>query len=1032
MVNEGIHVPGETYTSVRATPELVGRDSELEQILKAINDVGSSYIIYITGQGGIGKTRLVQHVLKLSPEDMHLAVAPELIDLYHTRVHSLAGLIDAILEVVKPLGDFFRDELEKSGEDKLKALARAEREGLSTAEVISLRKELTEFFLTVLNRFTEQNRLVLALDTAERLLVERDPTQEILNLIGERPAVLDWLINHLLPRIHNTVVLLAGRPGTVNLEQELTQITDKHLLPISLQGLTERASLEYFESVIQGAQASPNTTDVYVAEAVRNLSTEDRRAVFYCLCDEGAPLTIRPILLALAIDYLVVEGRPLPALAQSLEKARALSPSQRQDIRDELGRGLVRAIREHRRPADELVLALGWLRKGADTELLARITELDRREVEEGLDRIRDLSFVKIRPTDDRVFLHDEMYDLLGRYALERISDAERDRVFGTLDEYYEESIEHARDEIAELYLPLAEDTLPEPDQVIVARARLQDLLVEDLHYGLRWDATQGFQTYFRRAEEAIVAKDESLDVQLRAELLGFLGEYDPSDEADEIDGLCRADVVADAAVRWIKRLINDEKYDWALGIAQRLQSDAAILVKDGGDLAKAELAAWKALALAYRGDLEQAEILVSSVIPPLEEYPANSVRRAGILARAYNNRGYVRRSLGCYYGAIEDYTKATPLWQRTAVETELANTRNNLAFVQAEVGFDSAMRLAKAALKLREELGPRSPVGLSLNTIAHVALRGSLPITAREHAEQALQLFELLGDSRGEGLALVALAEALRRRGEQRKDRNLLAKAVEKASKGVEVFRELRSADRQIEALIELGCAYRDLAKIHRGSLPAPEDITGKVKDLAESAVGALTEAAGIAKGRISYRRVDALTNLAWLHYYILDDQQAVKVLNQAKEIIPAEYFCQPVVTMPDGTRRGGFPSLDPKTAVVPFLLQLGKAELLQGQIAFNSFQHGRFRELQNAVLHYTLSLEYDSLLFGDRVPRDMGRGMDRIYERFDTLNPSELKKVYDLVEEVEEEYGLEKSRMMRFLEENFGPPELLFPVDD
>ncbi len=80
MSQESIYVPGETYTSVRATPELVGREKELEQIENAIRDTEHSYIIYITGQGGIGKTRLVKHVLEHPPDDVSLVTASDLID----------------------------------------------------------------------------------------------------------------------------------------------------------------------------------------------------------------------------------------------------------------------------------------------------------------------------------------------------------------------------------------------------------------------------------------------------------------------------------------------------------------------------------------------------------------------------------------------------------------------------------------------------------------------------------------------------------------------------------------------------------------------------------------------------------------------------------------------------------------------------------------------------------------------------------------------------------------------------------------
>jgi hypothetical protein len=148
--------------------------------------------------------------------------------------------------------------------------------------------------LQVLNRFTEQNRLVLALDTAERLLIERDPAQQILDLTGERPVILDWLLDRFLPRVRNSIVLLAGRPGPGNLEQDLAQMSSKQVLPITLRGLTEEVSLEYFESVIHATEASDEPRDLYVAESLRLLSEEDRRTVFHCLRDEGDPPIYTP------------------------------------------------------------------------------------------------------------------------------------------------------------------------------------------------------------------------------------------------------------------------------------------------------------------------------------------------------------------------------------------------------------------------------------------------------------------------------------------------------------------------------------------------------------------------------------------------------------------------------------------------------------------------------------------------------------------------------------------------------------------
>jgi tetratricopeptide (TPR) repeat protein len=1016
---ESIPVPGETYTSVRATPELVGREKELALIENAIQDqdIEHSYIVYITGSGGVGKTRVVKHVLAQPRADV--TVAPQPIDLYHAQVHSLAGFIGALLDVLKPFDEFFREERQRSSADLWQATARVEQEGFTVAEIISQRKELT--------RFTSRNRVVLALDTAERLQ-ETDPAQQALGLTEERPAILDWLLKDFLPNIENVVVLLAGRPGPGSLRQALEQIEGKRFLPIELPGLNESETLAYFEAVAQAARLTGESSSLEAAKTIQGLDTEARQVIFYCLCDGETPsATIRPILLALAIDYLIVEGRLLPALTRPLAEAKGLSPDQRREIQDKLGRELIRTIRDNRRPADEVIVALAWIRKGATADLLARVGEQSLDEVQEAFDKIRDLSFVKIRPTDDRIFLHDEMYNLIQRHVLDQLPPPRRHQVFQALQKYYDEHIEQAREGIAELYRPLTGAALPEPKQVIATRARLQDALVEDLYYRLRHSPAEGFQTYFCYAEEAISARDESLDMQLRAELLGFLAERDSVGQPYEIDGLRRADVVADAAVRWVKRFIEREQYDNALRVARCLRIEASNLIEAGGDLAKAERDVREAQLLSRTGPLQEAESLLKDAIPKLEKMPP-SLRQVAILARAYNNLGYLNRLLGRHYGAINTYRKALPLWRTTKIEVEQANTLNNLAFAEAEVGEGySASRLAFDALHLWEKLGPREPVGRSLSTLAHIKIRNNELEEARVYAERSSDLASTLGSARLRGLALIALAEAERRISDwgahlPLRTEEWLQKAIGHAKEAKRIFEEeVKSPDRQVEALLELGCAYRDLAKFQRG----PKKDLETARKSASSGHVHLEKAAQIAGAHaIVNRQIDALVNLAWLYYYVLRDEDAKHVLDEAVKLIPPAYYITP-----RERGLGGLPILDKERATIPFTVQLGKAELLRGQITFNYFERSGNKDtdlLKAAAERYTLSSEYDRL-FSEQVFRDMRRGMDRIYERLRTLSVRELQVVYDAVTKTERQYGLSKSYMRQFLEESFGPPEML-----
>jgi tetratricopeptide (TPR) repeat protein len=232
-----------------------------------------------------------------------------------------------------------------------------------------------------------------------------------------------------------------------------------------------------------------------------------------------------------------------------------------------------------------------------------------------------------------------------------------------------------------------------------------------------------------------------------------------------------------------------------------------------------------------------------------------------------------------------------------------------------------------------------------------------------------------------------------------------------------VEILESLPAMDRVVEALIELGCAYRDLAKVIRGPLRRDQErdtsrITETVKENARKGQQALRRAADIAKNRgIVGRQIDALVNLAWLHYYVLEDEQALSILQEAQELIPQEFYI---------TERGR-PQIDRGETVVPTLMQLGKIALLCGQIRFNEYQRRKdSSSLEQAIEHYVLSLEYDSLA-SDQVFRDMRRGMDRIYERLSTLSPQELADVGKMVGNIEEKYNLRKSRMQQFLRESY-----------
>ena len=318
------------------------------------------------------------------------------------------------------------------------------------------------------------------------------------------------------------------------------------------------------------------------------------------------------------------------------------------------------------------------------------------------------------------------------------------ERAYQAILTYCQEKIEEYREELAEAYQALGQtgttgSVLQRINQI---SERLQEALVENLHYQLRADALRGFGVYHRYAEEAALGENASLDVELRAELLGFLDDRDPLGEQSAVEGLSRAAVLSDGAIRWVKRRIAAEQYEAAAELVTDVRRQG--LLRGGDELSLAELVVWDALAQLYGGLTPPAQVAnnLEPAVALLDEQP-RSWRRDAVLARGYNNLGYALRVDGRYHGAIGAYIKALPLWRAVKIEAEQANTLNNLAFAHAEIGdFGPARRQAQDALELRRKSGSWPQIGLSLNTLAQIAIREGLFVTARRYAEQAEALF--------------------------------------------------------------------------------------------------------------------------------------------------------------------------------------------------------------------------------------------------------------------------------------------------
>ena len=389
---------------------------------------------------------------------------------------------------------------------------------------------------------------------------------------------------------------------------------------------------------------------------------------------------------------------------------------------------------------------------------------------------------------------------------------------------------------------------------------------------------------------------------------------------------------------------------------------------------------------------------------------------------------------VGRQHAAIEAYGKAVPPWRKVKLEALQANTLNNQAFALSNVGyFDRAKRLAEDALEIRKQFGNRSAIGLSLNTQALIEMQDGDLHRAEALSKLALGQFKDSGDQRGIALARLALAEIRRRPVTEEllftvQTEKRLKQAIQDAEAASRGFEKIHEQVRQVEALIQLGCVYRDFMYMRR-KLPGPETI----EDLLANAEDAFLKARILA-GDNNLLTLDAWVREAWMYYYLAGKYEWIdksensepardalgkveECLTAADKWIDAHFLSHRITTLNKPPRR--------ENSVFDVLTQMAKIELLRGQMACNRFENRRSKEeLCKAAKHYTLCLEYNHYANPGISFRAMRRAKDRIYARFKKFNASEWQLVYETVSKTEKVYELTPggSAMRGFLDQNFG----------
>lgn len=1005
--------PESRFTGVYATPELVGRARLRNQIQQVLAEPSTHpRTIFLVGRGGIGKTRLLQTALETAQE-MGLLAAEHLIDLYDMPNHTPGGLAQSIYHVL-PAEPFRQYEREYRSLQRMFATG-------DTAGVAEQTDRVFATFVQNLQTLARREKIVLVLDTAERLVYQT------IQAPGAEPQFAEswnWLAE-MIPHLNNIVLLIAGRPEAEPLRRSLQAGMPDGVVDIAVEPFDEQESLDYFDAV---ARLARDEHDPGLARRIDLLSMDYRRLAHRA---SGG----QPILLALLLDYLsLAPTGDVPDILQApvqeiLAQPEAELPAIRARFEAQLINRLISTP-----GMSETIEALGRVPKGSDNLLLARLIGVSPDDAEQRLHTIKQLSFVKVR--DQRVFLHDEMYRLLQTHIYDRPEDAPRaDESFEIIVQYYKDQLAQCQHTLDAIYAPVEIEGKERLDEIELARvsAIQQALTIEIVYYQLRQQPGWGFQHYFRAAKDASNTNNAALDAQLEAEMVTFLQERDPGGKLAVMEGLDRRSVMSVLLLRPVIRAFPSLTPDQFLERAAELRQQIERLINpepatDDLRIALASLSVWEGQAMTYIGDephMRQAQHKFAEAIQQIDAFLAavpasdfrNEIRRwraKFALAFAYRVRGYFRRVRGMLSDSIEDTRKSAALWREMKMENELATSLNNLGFALSSIGQrEDARSLVEEALELRRARGSRSLVGLSLNTLALIRLRDSAYSTAVDLSERALTLFRALRDQRGAGLALIALSDTLRRYSEgtfmltvEDKVRHL-REACDCAQEARSIFEQTGERERQIETLINEGCAYRDWVSLRR-SHPNPRD---NIERLAAKSEQSLRLAVELAGPELLYRKVDALINLGWLGFYAGMYDLLTEATEQAEAAIPAAYRF---------STAHGMPTIPWEEAQMLLWPQLGKLHILYGHRAFQDLVTlpgpAPASTLAEITRHYTLGLEYNNL-HGSDFP-GLRSARDQVYNHLKRLEVSDLHTIAQQVIQTTSAFHLESSTLQELLQ--------------
>ncbi len=674
----------------------IGREAELALVGDLIAaPSGSRRVLFIKGEGGVGKSWLMQKISDQCDEFHRTLGVP----LACTRVadmddFSLRLMPNLEKRWVADLGaEWFENYLQSSKDYARIASVATDAEWLQEVD----QRRITRFVDDFAN-FAKNHRVLFLMDTIERL----------------KNSPLWQTFTKMIEQLDNTVWIFAGREfDTTQTEFERkfgkAIVSERNLLPF-----TTAESASYFG----GTEIGPSI-DSEMREKLSILT--------------GG----RPVLLTLAVEWLrrdmPIDGiteRPLAELEQ-------MSAAELEKTKQAFERILVNKILELS-ALDQTFLLMAYANRRLDAEILAFLQNIPLAESARLIKQASEFGFVKPRAQDVYI-LHDEMQSLVMKHAWTRVDPhGSLRRQYGhRLVAYYEQRLAELAKTLTQLMtLYKANPTEDLHHRIADVEQENEIAELERFYYILQIDAANAKQYFVKSFEQATKAYHYDFRALLWQQMEPNIKRYDGTDHYE-------------ISMCGVKYLLDSSRFEQGYALAQELYQRYA----RRNVLWRLELLLQLGNIAVRLGKMHEALEHFEAGLKVCQPIPADRRRkrvahldrhtRDEWQGRFHSARGWTLRLTGKWKEAVKAYNQALQYSRRVGDKERIAQLYNNLGYVCSLLGDRQAgLDLSKQALSLWETMRRDRWIATTHSTIGSILTMMENYEPALKYYNQALRIF--------------------------------------------------------------------------------------------------------------------------------------------------------------------------------------------------------------------------------------------------------------------------------------------------